>query len=188
MPAGNSVFSGRPCPASCLLLPTSTPLHSTAFWQSDSTPGYGPKFSVIRSALPTNLPCTLPQYTTTPLCLASVLPGNLRTAPLCRTRTTKNLGQIPTCRIRGAADAWCRTRGPQAKQDPGHYDRDYFELRKCHDWATLYFKWGVGISGMNGITGCPNLMMLPNTSAKYCHTSVSLKTQGNFGDPAKKIT
>ena len=41
--------------------PTSTPLHSTAFWQSDSTPGYGPKFSVIRSALPTNPPCTLPQ-------------------------------------------------------------------------------------------------------------------------------
>ena len=109
-----------------------------------------------------------------------------RTAPLCRTRTTKNLGQIPTCRIRGAADAWCRTRGPQAKQDPGHYDRDYFELRKCHDWATLYFKWGVGISGMNGITVCPNLMMLPNTAAKYCHTSVSLKTQGNFGGSAKK--
>ena len=58
---------------------------------------------------------------------------------------------------------WCRTRGPQAKQDLGHYDRDYFELRKCHHWATLYFKWGVGISGVNGITGCPNGMMLPNT-------------------------
>ena len=69
--------------------PTSTPLHSTAFWQSDSTPGYGPKFSVIRSALPTNPPCTLPQYTTTPLCLASVLPGNLRTAAHCAERSAE---------------------------------------------------------------------------------------------------
>ena len=67
--------------------PTSTPLHSTAFWQSDSTPGYGPKFSVIRSALPTNPPCTLPQHTTTPLCLA--LPGNLRTAAHCAERSAE---------------------------------------------------------------------------------------------------
>ena len=98
--------------------PTSTPLNSTAFWQSDSTPGYGPKFSVIRSALPTNPPCTLPHNTTLP-CLARQFAhcSALRRA-LCRTRTTKNLGQIPTCRIRGAADAGAEQGGLRQNKIP----------------------------------------------------------------------
>ena len=101
------------------------------------------------SALPPSCPAICALQRTAP----SALQNENNEEP----RADPNLQNPWCCRC------WCRTRGPQAKQDPGHYDRDYFELRKCHDWATLYFKWGVGISAMNGITGCPNRMMLPNT-------------------------